>query len=218
MVGLACRMDFLFGHSFPLIIIGNHFYGSRLILCIHPHQTVAFLAFEICYGSRIRTIFSRYSQIFGTLTLTLAIDKHFCRRIICINKDRSHFSFTSRPCPMRKDMQRFFIFVPMTAVQIVTVFGQSGQVDDTEQRRMAGPISIIRSRFAQIIEARPYKFSDTPCVILMPNPVILRQIGPTTMFHIVRRRLMIVIFLHSLTDNREFIDATRTYCRSCFTT
>ena len=27
-------------------------------------------------------------------------------------------------------MQRFFIFVPMTAVQIVTVFGQSGQVDD----------------------------------------------------------------------------------------
>ena len=218
MVGLACRMDFLFGHSFPLIIIGNHFYGSRLILCIHPHQTVAFLAFEICYGSRIRTIFSRYSQILGTLTLALAIDKHFCRRIIGIDKDRGHFSFTSRPCPMRKDVQCLFIFVPMAAVQIVTVFGQSGQVDYTEQRRMAGPVSIIRSRFAQIIEARPYELSDPPCVILVPNPVVFRQIGPTTMFHIVRRRLMIVIFLHSLTDNREFIDATRTYCRSGFTT
>ena len=57
-------------------------------------------------------------------------------------------------------MQRFFIFVPMTAVQIVTVFGQSGQVDDTEQRRMAGPISIIsvlradRCISANSIEAR----------------------------------------------------------------
>ena len=105
-------------------------------------------------------------------------------------------------------MQRFLAFVPMTAVQIITVFGQARQVDDTEQRGMAGPVGIVRSRFAQIIESCPYELSDPPSVILMPNPVILRQIRPAAMFHIVRRRLMVVIFLHSLTDNGEFIDPT----------
>ncbi len=49
----------------------------------------------------------------------------------------------------------------------------------------------------------------------MPDEIILRQIGPAAVLHVVARRLMVFIDSHSLALYREFVDSTRAYCRSC---
>ena len=132
MVGLAGSVNFLFGNSFSFVIISHYFYCSRFILRIHPHQAITLLAFKVGCRCWISTIFRSNAQVFSTLTLTLTVDKHFCRRIVGIDKNRSNFSFPSRPCPMRKDMKSLFILIPMAAVEIVTVFRQTGKVNDAK--------------------------------------------------------------------------------------
>ena len=43
------------------------------------------------------------------------------------------FAFVSFPVPVREDVESFHVLVPVTAVEVIAVFGQSGKVDDTEQ-------------------------------------------------------------------------------------
>lgn len=63
--------------------------------------------------------------------------------MVGVDKYRYYFSFVSFPIPVRQDMERFFFLVPMTAIEIITVFRQSGKVDDAEKGRMAWPVRIL---------------------------------------------------------------------------
>ena len=69
-----------------------------------------------------------------------------------------------------------FRFVPMTAVQIVTVLWNTRQVDDTEQGAVARPVGIIRRRFTQIVETGPYELTDTVRQVFMLDKVVFRQV------------------------------------------
>ena len=82
---------------------------------------------------------------------------------------------------------------------------------------MAWPIRIIGSRFSQIVESGPHKLTDAIRQIFMLDKVIFGKIGPGARLYIIRRRLMIVILLHPLTGNGEFVYSTRANCRSSLT-
>ena len=64
--------------------------------------------------------------------------------IFRVNKNRSCFPFTPRPRPVRKDMQRFLFLVPVTAIEVVTVFGNTGQIDDPEQGTVVRPVTVVK--------------------------------------------------------------------------
>ena len=52
----------------------------------------------------------------------------------------------------------------------------------------------------------------------MLDKIIFRKIGPTTVFYIIRWRLVVVIFLHGTTYHRELVNPTWTDSRSSFAT
>ena len=158
---LAGCMNFLFGNSIAILVISNHFQGSRLVFRIHPHQAVTFLALEVLLGGLRIAAVQFNTQIFRTFSLTLTVDKQLGRRVIRVHKYRRHLPFTSRPGPMRQDMQRTCRFVPMATIQIETILRNTRKVNDAEQGTMTWPIRIIRSRFTQIVEASPHKLTDT---------------------------------------------------------
>ena len=115
-------------------------------------------------------------------------------------------------------MQRTCRFVPMAAVQVETILWNTCEVDDTEQGTMAWPIRIVRSRFTQVVEARPHELTNAIRQIFMLDKVVFRQVGPTAMFHVVARTLVVVIFSHRLPFDREFINAAGAYRRGGFAT
>ena len=130
MMRFSGSTNHFFRYSFSFFVIGYYFYFSRFIYSIHPHQTIAVLQ---------RTI------ILALFTITFTVDKQFGCRIVGIYKYRSHFAFTSRPCPVRQNMQGFRILVPYTAIQIIAVFRQTGKVDNTKHGTVIGPcIRVIR--------------------------------------------------------------------------
>jgi len=157
---LSGSMHFCFGNRFPGFIVGNDFHRSRLIACIHPHQTVTLLTFKLEYRSRIGTVMYRNAKVFRTPSLTLPINEEFGWRIVGIHEHRSDLSFASFPIPVGQNMQSLLLLIPMAAIEKIPVFRQSCQIDYTKQRRMAGPIGIVWSRFSQIIESGPYEFAD----------------------------------------------------------
>ena len=91
----------------------------------------------------------------------------------------------SFPVPVREDVESFHVLVPVTAVEVIAVFGQSGKVDDTEQGRVAGPVGVVRCRFTQIIEASPYKFPDAVGEVFVLDKVVFGQVRPTAMLYVV---------------------------------
>lgn len=125
------------------------------------HQAVTFLALEALLGGLRIAAVQFNTQIFRTFSLTLTVDKQLGRRVIRVHKYRRHLPFTSRPGPMRQDMQRTYRFVPMATIQIETILRNTRKVNDAEQGTMTWPIRIIRSRFTQIVEASPHKLTDT---------------------------------------------------------
>ena len=48
---------------------------------------------------------------------------------------------------MGQDVQRLFAFLPLTAVEVVAIFGQRGQIYDAEETAVVGPcVSIVGRR------------------------------------------------------------------------
>ena len=119
---------------------------------------------------------------------------------------------------MRQDVQGLLLLVPMTAIEVIAILGDAGQVDDTKQGAVTRPIGIIGRRLTQVVETGPHELSHAIGQILMLDEIILRKVRPAAMLHIVARALMIIINRHRFTFDRELIDTTRADRRSRLTT
>ena len=124
MIRFTGCMEFFFSYSFPVSIISHDFHRAWLIFCIHPHQAVTALTFQVHDGNRVSTIINGYGKVFGTFPLALSVDEQFGWRIVSIYKDRSYLSLSSFPIPVRKNVKCFLFFIPVTTIEIITVFGQ----------------------------------------------------------------------------------------------
>ncbi|CDE62062.1 unknown [Parabacteroides sp. CAG:409] len=113
LLSLSGCLDFIFRPFFS-IFISNNFHTSRLIYDTVPYQ------------SEILAFFFRFTSI------TFAVDKQFGFRSGGINMYRNNLSFTTSPVPMRQNMCHREIRTPMRLIQIITVFRESGQIDNTE--------------------------------------------------------------------------------------
>ena len=115
-------------------------------------------------------------------------------------------------------MQRRRIGIPPTAIKIISIFGKSRQIADSEIRTARGPDIVIRSRLAEIIETCPNEFSDHPRFIILESPIIIGKIRPRTSPHIIRTTLRIFVHRAFSLFDREFIYPARTDGRSRFRT
>ena len=71
---------------------------------------------------------------------------------------------------------------------------------------MVGPcVGIVGRRFAEIIEAGPYKLSDHPWIVIVHGEIQVGDIAPVAEFRIVARRLMIVVDCIGFKFQREDI-------------
>ena len=70
------------------------------------------------------------------------------------------------------------LLVPMAAIEIIAVLGQSGKVAYAEVAAAAGPILIVGSGFAKIVITRPYKLADDPWLVLLATPVVVGKVAP----------------------------------------
>ena len=77
------------------------------------------------------------------------------------------------------------LLVPMAAIEIIAVLGQSGKVADAEVAAAAGPILIVGSGFAEIVIACPHKFADYPRIVFLAAPVVVGKVTPRTVFCVV---------------------------------
>ena len=109
---------------------------------------------------------------------------------------------------MGQKVQGGLLFVPYRAVQIEPILGQSGQIYRAKIAASRGPIRVIGSGFAQIVDARPYKLADGKAAIVLRYHVVVGQIAPSAAFHIIRRALTILISSHLLFVDGELIHAT----------
>ena len=172
MMRLACSTNSLFCNRIPLFVVCHYSHLARLINCVMPHQAI--------------TVFYCSVLVFSLTSIAFSVDEQFCRRIVRINKNRSLFTFTSFPIPVRQDMQCFCFFIPYASVQIITVFGDRCQIDDSEHRTMIRPcIGVIRARLSQIVESSPHKLSDCPFMIFGTRKINIRNVRPVAIFQII---------------------------------
>ena len=80
-------------------------------------------------------------------------------------------------------MERWLIG-PLRAVHIVAILRKTTEVYNAKVGRARWPA--IWCRLTKIVETCPYKLTDSPRLVIMPKPVVFRQVRPTAMFHIVR--------------------------------
>ena len=80
--------------------------------------------------------------------MALAVDEEFGFRVVGVDEDRGYLSFTPRPSPVGKDVECLGILLPVTAVEVEAVLRKASEVYGAEERRVAGPITIVGSWFA----------------------------------------------------------------------
>ena len=106
-------------------------------------------------------------------------------------------------------MESLGILLPVAAVEVEAVLGKTCEVYRTEERRVAGPITIVRSRFAEVVDPRPDEFAHAPVMILLTYEVIFGEVTPPTVLDIVARGLMVGVLGHALAHDGELIHPTR---------
>ena len=117
--------------------------------------------------------------------LALSVYEQLALNTVGIAIDWSHLAFASGPRPVWQQVSGVFRCVPFAAVEPVAVFGQAGQVADAKVAAAARPVLVVWCRLAQIVVAGPYKLADNPVFIVLPTPVIVWQIAPRAVFHII---------------------------------
>ena len=113
-------------------------------------------------------------------------------------------------------VERFGFGVPLAAVEPVAVLGYARQVDDAEERRVARPVGVVGGGFAQVVESGPDEFAHAVGAVVVLDEVVLGQIRPSAVLHVVRRRLVVVVAGHRTAHDREFVDAARADRRGGF--
>ena len=185
---LARRSCRAFQCLVSVLVIRHHTNLAWLILHVVPAQTVAVEYIALClllFG--VLRVASQFflRHILAYAPLALAVHEEFCLRKVGIYIYGSHLALASRPRPVGQHVQGVLSGVPLRAVEIVSVLGQSGKVADAEITRTAGPVLVVGRRFAQIVEARPHKLPYGICAVVHHKEVVVGQIAPRTVFRVV---------------------------------
>ena len=133
--------------------------------------------------------------VFGDATLTLAVYKQFSRWVVGVAIHWSDLSLASCPSPVGKQVDGVLILVPMAAVEVEAILGKPGKVHDTEVTAATWPILVVWRRLAEVVETRPHKFASHPVVVVLHFPVVVGQIAPPAVFHIVAAALSVGVLL-----------------------
>ena len=104
--------------------------------------------------------------------------------------------------------------VPVAAIQVIAVLGQSGEVADAEVAASAWPILVVRGGFAEIVVACPYKFSDYPRIVLLTAPVVVGKVAPRAVFGVVAGALAVGVGVLVRYSHGELINTAGAY-RGC---
>ena len=132
-VGLTGGVDFAGGYGFAFIVVGYDLDGAGFVAGVHPHEAVAGLTLELGGREGVGTVFGGDGEVFGATALTLAIDEEFGTGVVGVDKDGGYLAFASGPGPMWQEVKGFGGLVPVTAIEVVAVFGKAGKVDDAEE-------------------------------------------------------------------------------------
>ena len=180
MVGLTCRAHHLFCHLLSPIIIGHHTKFAGFVDNLVPHQAVAFLHVFIVLRLGAARCRLRCISLAQT-SLTFPIHEKFGFGIIRINKHGRSLPLSSRPRPMRQNVQRGRLLIPNTPIEIITILGQRSQIDDAEVGTMRWPsIGVVGRRLTQIIEARPNELAQSPRLVIGVGKIPVRYVRPPT--------------------------------------
>ena len=112
---------------------------------------------------------------------------------------------------MGEDVKRLSVLVPVAAVEIEAILGDTCQVDSTEERGVAGPFAVVGGRLTEVIDTRPDEFAHTPAEVILTDEVILGEVAPAAVLDVVARRLMVGVLRHTLTHDGELIHAARAH-------
>ena len=85
------------------------------------------------------------------------------------------------------------LFVPLAAIEPVTVFGKAGKVTDAEITAAGRPVLIVWSGFAKVVVARLHKLAYHPWIVVLHPPVVIGKVAPRTILRVVARALTIRI-------------------------
>ena len=83
------------------------------------------------------------------------------------------------------------VLIPVRAIEVKAILGQTSEVADAKIAAARGPVLIVGRGFTEVVVACPHKLTDDPWLIVLPDPVIVGQITPRAVFHIVAAALAI---------------------------
>ena len=111
--------------------------------------------------------------------LRLAVNEELGLGIGGVDEYGGHLTLAPFPVPVGKHMERGGLLVPARAVEIVAVFGERGEVDDAEDRTVAGPcVGVVGRGLAEIVEPGPYELADDPGVVVVAGKVEVGGVAP----------------------------------------
>ena len=211
MMGTTCRADDLFSDGLARLIVGNDLDFTWLVLRVHPHQAVALLAGEGLLALLVLRSIDGDARILLLATLALAVDEELSLGVVGVHEDRGYLSFAPRPRPVGEYVKRLSVLVPVAAVEIEAILGDTCQVDSTEERGVAGPFAVVGGRLTEVIDTRPDEFAHAPAEVILTDEVILGEVAPATVLDVVARRLMVGVLRHALAYDGELIHTARAH-------
>jgi len=174
-MGTTSGADDLLGDSLTRLVVGDDLDFTWLVLRVHPHQAVALLTGEGLLALLVLRSIDGDAGILLLATLALAVDEELGLGMVGVHEDRGYLSFAPRPRPVGEDVKRLSVLVPVAAVEIEAVLGDTCQVDSTEERGVAGPFAVVGGRLTEVIDTRPDEFAHAPVMIFLTDEVVLGQ-------------------------------------------
>ena len=197
-------------YFFAVLVIHHHLQFARFVLHVVPAQAVAVDGRVVDVGNfALLACTALHVGSLGDAALRLSVHEEFGSGVVGVAIDGGHLAFASRPCPVGQEVDGLVGGVPVRAIEVVAVFGQSGEVEDAEVGRAAGPIAVVGSGFAEIVEACPDKLANHPRFVILQEPVLLGDVGPPAGFGVVTGALAVIVGFAVETANGELIHAAR---------
>ena len=125
---LTCRL--------AILIIDHHLQFAWLILHVVPAQTVAVKT--VLHSKRpLVELLILLFYYFLDASLTLAVDEELSLIIVGVAKDGRYLAdavlrIAFAPAPMGQQMDGVLLLLPVRAIEIVAILGQTSQVADAE--------------------------------------------------------------------------------------
>ena len=88
---------------------------------------------------------------------------------------------------MGQYVQGVLLLIPMATIEPVAILGQTSEVNDAEERRVAGPIGIIGSRLAEVVETCPDELTHAIGEVFVEDEVVFGEVAPVAVLKVVPR-------------------------------